>query len=194
MKKSVILLVMIITAAAVFATGAQEADDDGVVELRPGELQKNAWLQGLDEVELTGSIVFESPVPELRSGGKDYTLTAPGAMGLVAYLEEGQRVTVKGYILDAENQAFNGPGRAFGGRGGMMNGPEGSMPGIQALEGNTTVLVESVTIDGVVYELPWVNGGFADAGMRRSGMMRGDFDDDDFGNYRDRSSRRPNFN
>ena len=152
MKKLVITAVLIIAAsAAVWASGNLEANEDGVVELEPQQLARDSYLSQLESVELKGVVKFESPVPELVSGGKDYTLTAPGMMMFAGYLEEGQRLTVKGYLVDQEQQpAFpNGKPGMPGGRGpGMFSN------GTAAIEGNSVVLVESVIIDGVEYRLP----------------------------------------
>ncbi len=150
MKKIFLILCMSAAAATVFATGAQEADEDGVVKLQPRELARNSYLEDLEQAEVTGTVKFESPVPELVAGGKSYTLIAPGAMAFYDYVSEGDKITVKGYIVDEETMPWNaGPAAGPGGRGRMFD--------LEALEGNIELLVESVEIDGTTYQLPWVD-------------------------------------
>ncbi len=178
MKKALVVLIMLSVAAGVFATGAQEADEDGIVRLDPRDVARNSVLDDYEKVSVKGTIKFESVVPELSAGGKEYALTAPGANMLASYLTEGQKVTVNGYIVDEDS--FYGP-RGMG--PGMMNflNPE-------ALNNDITLLVESVEIDGQLYMLPWVEDGFGT-------MMQGrNFSDDSrFGNMRGGTSSRGGF-
>jgi hypothetical protein len=176
-KKAIILLVMLLAAAGAFAAGEMEQDADGVVRLQPGQLAQESYFSDLEKIEVTGVVKYESPAAELRVGSKDYTLTAPGSRGLSGYLKEGQRLTVSGYLADEEQSGLEsfrpgsmGPGAFFGNS-------------IEALEDNITILVETVEIDGVVYELPWINGTAGGYGFRddhRNGMFgrtgqQGDF-------------------
>ena len=160
MKKMILVLLMITAAVMVFAAGTQETNENGVVELERGDLARNSFLSGQEKVELTGTIVYESPFPELKVGSRQYTLSAPGAMMFSGYINEGDKITVTGYIMD-ENSTF-GP---MGGRGGMGYG----MQDYKALEGNTVILVESAEIDGTVYQLPWVNDDFEGRGAMFGG-------------------------
>jgi len=145
MKRIVIVSIMILAVSiAAFAAGSQEVNENGVVELERGTLARNSYLDDLDKVEISGVIKFESPVPELTSGGKDYTIFAPGMQMFSGYLTEGQRISVTGYILEEDSM--------FGaGRGRMVQDTK-------ALDGNSTLMVETVEIDGTVYQLPWVDG------------------------------------
>ena len=178
-------MLMIAAAAAVFANGTQEADADGIVRLDRGDIARSTYLDDLKPIDVKGTLNYESSVPELVSGGKSYTLFAPGAMMFSDYVREGDKLSVKGYILDDQSGFF-----------GRMGGP-GYMFDNKAVEGNTTILVESVEFNGKTYELPWVGdddgfcgpggfggmrggfsrGGFSGRGSGYGGMMR--FDDDD---------------
>ncbi len=148
MQKIILILVMAAAASAAFAAGTQEKNDQGVVVLHEGQLERGSFLNNLDKVELDGTIQFESPVPELEAGGKSYTLMAPGAMGFCRYVSEGDRIKVKGYILD--NKKMMGPMEGFC----RMNM---AMLEFKALEGNSVVLVETAEFKGTTYQLPWVN-------------------------------------
>lgn len=159
---------MILAAAAVFATGNQEVNEDGVVELERGELARNSYLDDLEKIEVTGVVKFESPVAELRVGGKDYTLTAPGGQMLSGYLSEGQRITVSGYLLEEDLNFGVGAGRT-----GRPGGVNSRFENIEVLEGNINLLVEAVEIDGTVYQLPWVDGeSYRQNGLDRRGNSR----------------------
>ncbi|MBI9108013.1 MAG: hypothetical protein JEZ04_14795 [Spirochaetales bacterium] len=182
MKKIIIVSIMILAAAAVFATGNQEANEAGVVELVPRALVQDNFLNDLEKVEVSGVVKFESPVPELVSSGKDYTLTAPGLQMFAGMVTEGQLITVSGYLID--DDAYFGPGM---GRNGGRGVAGGRLQDTEVLEGNINLLVETVEIDGVVYQLPWVNRGGFGAGFgsgkgrgngRGNGMMGGN------GNFR----------
>jgi hypothetical protein len=181
MKKTILVLLMISAAAMVFATGAQETNENGVVELERGDLARNSFISSHEKVELTGTIVYESPFPELKVGSKMYTLTAPGAMIFSSYLNEGDKITVTGYVMDDESALRPMDGKnGRNDRGRMGNG----MQDYKALEGNIVLLVESAEIDGTVYQLPWVTEGFDG----RDGMRGGRMDNDG-----DRGSRQRNF-
>ena len=178
MKKMIAVLCMMAAAAAVFASGAQEVNEEGIVELEKGELARNSYLEDLDKIELKGTIKFESPVAELTSGGKDYTLMAPGSREFMQYISEGDRMTVTGYILDEDSMPGPMGGRMFGNtQGGRMSGnmqDRGIHQDFDVLEDNITLLVETVTIDGKTYQLPWVDDDYG-FGMRRDedGRMSG---------------------
>ena len=164
MKKMIAVLLLVGASAAVFAGGAQETNEDGVVELEKGQAARASVLEDLEKIEVTGTIKFESPVAELEVGSQDYTLMIPGAREYMDYIQEGDRVTVTGYILDEETMP--GP---MGGKNGKSAG--GMMHDLEVLEGNETLMVETVTIDGTTYELPWVENGFM-AGEDRMGDGR----------------------
>ncbi|HAK47067.1 MAG TPA: hypothetical protein DCO79_14265 [Spirochaeta sp.] len=168
MKKIIVVLLILAAGTAAFANGAQEESEERVVELNRGELNRNSFLEDLDEIELKGTIKYESPIPELNSGGTDYSLMAPGAREYMDYIREGDSITVTGYILDEDWMP--------GSRGGRLNGL-GMHQDFEAVEGNTVIFLETVTIDGTTYELPWVNEDFSgrnsDRG-RHSGGMQGD--------------------
>ena len=166
MKKIIAVLLIMTAGMAAFASGNQEADDDGVVRLERGTLARNSYLEDLEMVEVRGAVKFESPVPELTSGGKDYSLMVPGMRNYMGYISEGDRVVVTGYIIE-DDQYMYGP------RGGMMYGGEPPCTDIEALEGNTLLMVASIEIDGTVYELPWVNDDFGYGNRGPEGRMPG---------------------
>ncbi len=148
MKKIILILFMMAAAAAVFASGAYETNDQGVVMLNEDQLERGSFLNSPDKVELDGTIQFECPVPELEAEGESYTLMTPGAMGFYRYISEGDRIKVSGYILDHEK----------------MTEPMGcfkrmytALKDFDALNGNPVVLVETVEFKGTAYQLPWVN-------------------------------------
>ena len=165
--KKIIAVLMILTAGfAVFASGSQEADDNDVVRLTPGTMARNGSIEDLEEIELTGVVKFESAIPELTVNGTDYTLMTPGMHEYAGYIKEGDSVVVTGYVME-EDQAFPGS------RGGRMYG-ESLCYSLDVLEGNTVVLVETVEIDGVTYELPWAGDDYGFMGRsERGGMMPG---------------------
>ncbi len=146
MRKMIIILCLLLTAALVFAEGVPENDNDGPVILHAGQLEHSSFLQELEKVELEGTLQFECPVPELAAGGKSYTLRVPGAMGFYRYVSEGDRIKVNGYILDGEK--MRGPMEGFYGR---------PVQNLKALEGNPVVLVETAEFEGTTYQMPWVN-------------------------------------
>ncbi len=100
--------------------------------------------------------------------GKAILLIAPGAMAFYDYVSEGDKITVKGYIVDEEScPLFDGRAPGMGGRGRMFD--------LEALEGNTGLLVESVEIDGTTYQLPWVDNEAGFGRMSDRGGMPGGY-------------------
>ncbi|MDC7226354.1 MAG: hypothetical protein PQJ61_06290 [Spirochaetales bacterium] len=154
MKKIIAVLLVLAAGTAAFASGAQEENEDGVVVLERGDVARADFLKDLEKVEITGRIKFESPVPELVADGQDYTLMIPAMREYISYIAEGDRITVTGYIVDEENMP--GPRGERGHRdpkaGGRMH------ENLEVLEDNVSLMIETVTIDGVTYELSWVNG------------------------------------
>lgn len=168
MKKLIAVLCMAAAAGALFAGGQQEVNDEGVVVLERGDAARNSFFEDLEKVEVTGRVKFESPVPELVSGGQDYTLMIPGMGEYLSYISEGDSITVSGYILDEDFM----PGRRGGMAGGRMGG--GMRMDIDELEGNINLFVETVEIDGTVYELPKTDPGSHRGGAQmKSGRGEG---------------------
>ena len=171
MKKTILVLFMAATAAVIFASGSQEKNNDGVIELQPGPRSAYNYTEGQEEVELKGQVKFESPVPELVSGGKTYSLFAPGAMAFYGYLEEGDDITVSGYLLDEDAAASCMSGFGRRGPNAMFSDDEVAMDNV--------IWVETVEMDGETYQLPQMGQMGDDYGYgMRGGRMDGFGDDD----------------
>lgn len=84
MKRTALFLVMIVSAAALFANGTGEAPADP------------PW----NPIEITGTISVENDYPILTSGGTTYLLGAPRAAWYLDEIEEGQELTVRGHLVE----------------------------------------------------------------------------------------------
>lgn len=84
MKRTVLMAVMMVSAVALFANGAQEPPREPV------------W----NPVEITGTVSVVDDYPVLTAGGQTYLLGAPRAAWYLDEIEEGQTITVRGHLVD----------------------------------------------------------------------------------------------
>ncbi|MFP4444380.1 MAG: hypothetical protein ACLFST_14765 [Spirochaetia bacterium] len=134
MKKFLIITLLITAGAAlVFASGTNEL---------PGP-----WTRMNEEVTVTGKIqLTDGDFPVLSSGGKTYELHYPYYEGVEFTIEDGDRITVKGF--------------------------ETMGPPWEDDKDVVTLRVISATIDGKEYVLPDIQRGMHGRGMmggRRDG-------------------------
>ena len=86
MKRYMVLVLMMVSAAALFANGA-------------GEQSERPLVTG-EEIELTGTLEFVDGHPVLNADGSTYLLGAPRAGWYVDQIEEGGTITVEGYLQE----------------------------------------------------------------------------------------------
>jgi hypothetical protein len=93
-KKIVVLfLITGVAAAGAFASGSKEEQPEFVPEGAP-ELSE-------ETVSVTGQLYFDNRIhPELESGGKEYELLVPRFYAYELDLEDGQTITVEGYVVE----------------------------------------------------------------------------------------------
>ena len=155
MKRTALILLMVLSAAALFANGNAEAEadaPDGTARewSRSGRAfdedfvppEEPVW----NPVELTGTVELVDDHAVLTADGDTYLLTIPRLAWYADEVEEGSVITVRGQLTDSdvvhENVEFDGDGH---------------------------ILVQQVEIDGEVYVIgpgpraamarPWAPGG-----------------------------------
>lgn len=84
MKRIALVGLMLATAAALFANGANEIDRDPV------------W----NPVEITGTVSIVDDYPVLTARGTTYLLGAPRAAWYIDEIEDGQTITIRGHLVE----------------------------------------------------------------------------------------------
>ena len=84
MKRTILMVVMLASAVALFANGARETDREPV------------W----NPVEVTGTVSVVDGYIVLDADGTTYLLGAPRAAWYVDELEEGQTITIRGQLIE----------------------------------------------------------------------------------------------
>ena len=84
MKRTALAVVMMVSAVALFANGAQEND----------------WEPTWNPVEMTGTVSIVDDYPVLTANGRTYLLGAPRAAWYLDEVEDGQSITVRGHLID----------------------------------------------------------------------------------------------
>lgn len=136
MKRTVLLAVMMVSAVALFANGAQE------------DVREPVW----NPVEITGTVSIVEDYPVLTARGTTYLLGTPRAAWYVDEIEDGQTITVRGHLVEdpavdvdvetdahiavdqavVDGEVYPIGARAAFGRGGpamAMRGPTRGAPG-----------------------------------------------------------------
>lgn len=96
MKRYAVLVLMMVSAAALFANGSAEATDGGI-PFRGREV--GTALTG-ETVELTGTVAVVDGHPVLEADGETYVLGTPRAGWYADEIEEGMELTVEGVLQD----------------------------------------------------------------------------------------------
>ena len=100
-KIMLVLLIAGIAAAGAFASGNKEDKSDAA---RPDWRRMPRWdgpELSEETITVTGELYFENRMhPELKSGSEEYELLVPRFYAYELELEEGQTVTVEGYIAE----------------------------------------------------------------------------------------------
>ncbi len=139
---------MVLTVLGLAAAASALAAGQGETAPRPyGPGWRGAPATAAEEIALTGRLSFQDTLhPVLESGGKEYQLMVPRFYAYAGELQEGQSITVKGFVapgrpwrtagaaeeavfvrvtaavVDGKEISLGNPGR-FGGASGVAAGP-----------------------------------------------------------------------
>ena len=83
MKRTALIILMVVSAAALFAHGASEIDRDP------------PW----NPIEITGTVSVVDAHPVLTAGRTTYLLGAPRMAWYLDEIEEGQTITIRGHLV-----------------------------------------------------------------------------------------------
>jgi len=165
-RKLGLVLVLLLTTGAIFATGEEE------VSSPRGDHPMISFLENKETLILTGEVTLANRRhPELKSAGKVYYLMVPPVyFSDEVSLNDGDIITIEGIVFNSseiekpEVEDYRGRGR---GRGHHM--------GFGFMEEGNYVIVTKATIDGREYDLSELrgNGYFMKGGRMggRHGMM-----------------------
>jgi hypothetical protein len=140
----IVALLAAVVLTGAFAEGSRERD-----ERFYGPRGRTDRPEFAEEItELTGQVYLEADEfhPVLRSGSKEYELMAPRWQAIDADIEEGETVTVKGYLVEGA-------------------------PCCDEDDEGAHLFVTTAVIDGKEYEVG--RGSYAGPMMGRRGMMPG---------------------
>jgi hypothetical protein len=101
MNKRLVLIVAILAAIGLvgtFAEGSRETDERTYGPR--GRMDRPEFAEEITEI--TGQIYLEADEhhPVLKAGGKDYELIVPRWQTVDAEIEDGETITVKGYLME----------------------------------------------------------------------------------------------